>query len=84
MEARVVPPQWLQDRVVNRPVIGDHGEGQAKREQCGLIVDDYLAQGGIFGAIDFSEWISKVMAIATTPSLKAIIRSTPGSRSFAI
>jgi hypothetical protein len=46
-------------RVVNPPVIGDHGEGQSKREQRGLIVDDYVAQGGIFGAIDFSEWEDK-------------------------
>jgi hypothetical protein len=64
-----VPPQWLQDRVVNRPVIGDHGEGQAKREQCGLIVDDYVAQGGIFGVIKVG--LSRSKASSLGPSAPA-------------
>jgi hypothetical protein len=50
-----VTPEWSQDGVVNRPIVGDDREGQGKREQCGLIIGDYVGEGCVFGTINLGE-----------------------------
>ena len=70
--------------VVNGPVVRDHPKRQADAKQCGLVLTNDLAQAGAWASLmSVSGKTNNVIAMATTPSLNAMTRSTLGSRSFA-